>query len=513
MNIQSYYQWWYEDYNPLDGRLRFLFYMLLFYLAYKSLLPNAINRLLACPDSYFEAAGIMQLVFPSGITAGEIGAFLGVLQYVVIFFWLSSAVGLFGRISPFVTGTGVFVFWGSMQSCAGTGHDWHLPMFVLLFLGFFMKNDRWSADYLLARTFRWYPFRDFTPNKYGGFARKLILVTAVFILFAGGIAKLFTGSFAWLNGESLYFYLLEFNEPSPLYGSLLLEFLLSNRWMITVLSIYTILLELGTLIMLFKQRWRFLFVLNLWAFHFGIYLLMFPRYFPSMICYLLIVNWRETFSPVLQRINSFTHKHEVKFSGKKSLKRIPAESTIKKRLIFPSLLLIIFAATILYRIETFPLTYVPMYSTVLTEEKIGRYNRADFTNRSALNNVATMYMNGDQPWYLMFYYPRNIEIRVRYQNPEHSEEEIKDVTEEYTALIQNWPKWFERVTTVTLEDISMGKIFGSDPPDSRAETASLLCEIKNVLIASGGYSAIEEISLVYHFDEQNEEIMLSVSCE
>lgn len=510
MKMERYYKWWFEDYNPLDGRLRCLFYLMLLYFGSKSLLPGATERLAACPESYFEPAGLMFFLIPEALSASDIASLLFYSQYVVMFFWLCSAVGLFGRVSKMGTALGVFIFWGAMQSCAGTGHDWHLPMYTLIFLGLFSKNDRWSADNWLSSRFSWYPFRDFSKD-FGGLARKLILATAVFILFAGGIAKLFTGGFAWLNGESLFFYLKEFNEPSTSLGPVLLDFFLDNAWLITLLSIWTVILELSSVTMLFLKKWRLFYVINLWAFHIGIYLLMFPRYFPSMICYLLIVNWRYTFNLVYIRYGRLfkniplQQKISLLFSEVEPVKDQQSEKKITRRLIFPSAVGMVFIVTILFRIETFPLTYVPMYSTIVTEDSIGSYNRSDFTDREALLSVAEKYTKGEQPWYLMYYYPRNIEIRLWYRETSDAEVQVKDVTEEYTYLIRNWPKWFQVITDITLQDLSNNHLFGDNVDNSLSKNT--LIEIRSILSADGGYEHIEDIALVYHFTEEDEEIM------
>lgn len=516
MSINKYHNWWINDYNPLDGRLRCLFYLLLFYLAYNSVLPNAINRLEACPESFFEANGLMQLFIPAGISGPEIAAFLFYARYVIMFFWICAAIGLFGRISSLATGIGIFVFWGSMQSCAGTGHDWYLPMYSLLFLGIFSKYDKWSADYWLSTKFQWYPFNDFSPNRYGGLARKLILLTAVFILFAGGIAKLFTGGFEWLNGESLYFYLKEFNQPSHFIGPLLLDFLLEHKWIITFLAVWTVILELGSVVVLFKKNWRLFFVINLWAFHIGIYLLMFPRYFPSMVCYFLIVNWRYTYKQLYRSYGQYVKKVPLfnrvsQIISKEPSETVrPAKTAAVQRVIFPSVLSVLFIVTILLRIETFPLTYVPMYSTILTEEKIGNYKRADFNNRDSLFKIAERYANGDQPRYIRFYYPRKIEIRMWYRESVDSEIKTKDVTDEYIGLIRNWAKWNQVITEVTLSEISEDKLFTENPGNISSKTKNILNETKSILSSRGGYDYIDKVALIYHFDEGDEEMMTQV---
>ncbi len=514
MRINKYHNWWIEDYNPLDGRLRCLFYLLLFYLGYNSVLPEAVSRLEACPDSFFEADGLMILLIPAGVSAPEVATFLFYAQYVVIFLWFCAAIGLFGRISSLGTALGVFVFWGAMKSCAGTGHDWYLPMYSLLFLGLFSKYDRWSADHWLSTRFSWYPFRDFSPNKYGGLARKLILLTSVFILFAGGVAKLTEGGFEWLNGESLYFYLKEFNQPSHDIGPVLLDFFLANKWIITILSVWTVILELSSVTILFKKNWRLFYVLNLWAFHIGIYLLMFPRYFPSMVCYLLIVNWRHTYNLVIiiKRYGKNIEKLPLysRISGilseEKTFPTSPVPGEAIKRVIFPSVLSVLFLTTIIFRFESFPLTYVPMYSTILTEKKIGSYNRADFNNAESLHKIAVRYAGGEQPWYIKFYYPRNIEIRLWYRESADSEITTKNVTDEYIDLVRNWAKWSQTVTKITLYDISNKKLFTQNS-DSSSETQHMLNEIKSVLSGRGGYQHIEKVALVYHFGDADEEVM------
>lgn len=512
MSIDKYHKWWIEDYNPLDGRLRCLFYLLLLYLGYNSVLPGAVSRLEACPDSFFEADGLMILLIPAGTSAPELAGFLFYAQYIIIFFWICAAIGLFGRISSLTTALGVFFFWGAMKSCAGTGHDWYLPMYSLLFLGLFSKYDKWSADYWLSTNFSWYPFRDFSRHRYGGLARKLILLTAVFILFAGGVAKLSEGGFEWLNGETLYFYLKEFNQPSHAVGPVLLDFLIANKWIITILSVWTVVLELGSTTILFKKNWRLFYVLNLWAFHIGIYLLMFPRYFPSMVCYLLIVNWRHTYRQIYQvygrilkrlplygKISVILRENETAISPTRTKEAI-------KRVAFPSVLSVIFIATIIFRFESFPLTYVPMYSTILTEEKVGTYSRADFKNPESLHKIAERYAGGEQPWYIKFYYPRNIEIRLWYRVSAGSEIKTRDVTDEYISLVRNWAKWNQVVTKTTLYDMSDNKLFAKNSEPS-SKTQNMLNEIRSVLSSRGNYHHIEKIALVYHFEDTGEEIM------
>lgn len=516
MKVDKYYKWWVDDYNPLDGRLRFVFYSLLFYFGYRVFIPSAVDRLAACPESYFAAAGILQFLVPSGLNPQDVAAFMIFTKPIIIFFWICSAVGLFGRIAPAITALSVFIFWGMMQSCAGTGHDWHLPMYSLIFLALFSKNDKWSADYWLSTKLEWYPFRDFSSNKYGGLARKLILLTTVFILFAGGIAKLFTGGFAWMNGESLFYYLKEFNEPALAIGPFLLDFFLEHAWIITILAVWTVILELSSIFILFTKKWRLFYVVNLWAFHIGIYLLMFPRYFPSMICYLLIVNWRYTFNLADKNFGRYISKVPLYKNVSPMLRKSDRvkETTVKnkkiRRTIIPTIVSILFIATILFRIESFPLTYVPMYTTILSEDKIGNYERADFQDRQALHKVAEQYNAGEQPWYFMFYYPRNIEIRLWHRETPDSEIQVKDVTDEYKFLIQNWPKWMEVVTEVTLADIANRKLLYENGTESPTETEEMLREIRSIMENRGGYEHIEKIALIYHFGDEDEEVMMQL---
>lgn len=497
--INKLYNWWANDYNPLDGRLRFIFYGLLLYTGLYELffrIPRLLNQ---CPEILYKQSGVMAYI-PYIAQSPEV--MLQTVKFIIVplfIFWIFAAFGFLGRISMFLTGIGVFLVWGAYQNCAGTGHTWHLPMYTLLILGFLAKPDKWSIDYYLSKKFKWYPFKVSEVDRTSGFARKLVLIFAMYTLFAGGLAKLFYGGLAWLNGSSLLYYLSHFNNPKWMIGNIMNETVLTFSFITILLSIWTVLLELGSFSAIFNKKIRLFIIVNAWAFHIGIYFLMLPKYFPQMVCYLLIINWslfnfsyiRSIFkgsilSPFLQKNNSIP-KNE-------------AGKPIKVMTIFVSSLVgLLLVFSIAFKIESFPLTYIPMYSTYLSEEKFDSHPWDEFESQNGLYRILDECSVEQYPWFLKFYLPRRIQVEAV-----SSDGTRFDITDKvYESIRNNWPVWGKRLTESIIQDYHvLGTIenLHLHPQGSFSEAGKLMNGITDYTSTYFDFNEVDRFELNYVFD-------------
>ena len=401
-SITSFYRWWACDFGPVDGRLRFAVYGLLLLVGYQGLLNNTLGRVAFCPEEMFQPPGVMSVVTFAGFTQWHLYKILLLIKAPLVVVWMCSAVGFGGRLPLFLTGLGVSLYWGCYQSVAGSNHTWHAPMFLLLVCGIFLRPDRWSLDALVAA--RW-PAWPFAPAKYrgpdlSGYARKLVLLLVMFTLFAGGVAKLWHGGIAWLDGASLYFYLQNHNNPKTWFGPRLLQFLMQHPSVVVLLSWWTIALELGALLTLFYARLRWPFAINAWAFHLGIWFLMLPRYWPQMICYLLLVPWEglrlSKPKELLQTLSGWRKPSVVPHQT------LPSALTQATLSVLASVITFVLLGTMLLQREWFPLTHVPMYSSYVSSQRLGAFRKADYGDLEALARIAAVADNDSQPWWIKY---------------------------------------------------------------------------------------------------------------
>lgn len=202
--------------------------------------------------------------------------------------WVCAAIGLLSRWSLLFTGIGFFILHGITTGAVGVTHRWYLVMYSLLALSLAVRNTKWSVDYHLAKRFAWYPKTSASGIGSTGFARKLILLFAVFTLFAGGVSKMLCSGPAWMDGRSLQYQISSTSNPNLTWLS---EFLVRNLWACTLLSVATMVLELGAISALFSRLARHIVVVGASLFHIGIFLVMDPVYWYQMWCYILLVDW------------------------------------------------------------------------------------------------------------------------------------------------------------------------------------------------------------------------------
>jgi hypothetical protein len=396
-------RWWTCDLPPLDGRLRFIVYAGLFYFGglsfYNKIAPGIAN----CPPEFYQFDGVMQLFSP--LLEGSpqrLASTLYALRPILVGAWILSAIGFLGRTPMMVAGLLLFYFWGALSGCTMTNHTWHLPVYTLLILGFFAHVDpKWSVDGFLAKRFKRYPFGR-TEAAQGltssGFARKLVLVAAVYTLFAGGIMKLRESGLAWMDGESLRFYLEDFSGMRWSGWGWLYDFTLANSWVIQAMSIFTIVFELGALAAIFWPGARFPVVVMAWILHLGISRLMIPQYFPQSICYLLIVNWGLVGSGFRRRMRRSAPAPEAR-----SCTVSPCPS---RALTCAAAIGTVFAGSLCWTLvrarEWYPFTHVPMYSSYFSEKSFMGYPKDELSHLETWREISRRWIKTDRPWYFKF---------------------------------------------------------------------------------------------------------------
>jgi len=220
---------------------------------------------------------------------------LRTLGNITEFGYLMSAVGVGGQIGPVVAGLGTFFLCGVSQHFVYMTHRWHVPMYTTLSLILSSGNDNWSLDAVFWNTFGdsyWFKPPPSTSIFYSTLGPKLVLVFSISTLFFGGITKLLNSGLAWMDGETLNYYITYQG-----YGKVewLNKFLSKHPAVCTLLSIGSVAFELGSVLVIFSHPFsysiRTVTLLGAIGFHFGIWLLMLPNFLPQSICYLIIMPW------------------------------------------------------------------------------------------------------------------------------------------------------------------------------------------------------------------------------
>lgn len=483
----AFFAWWARDYPPLDGRLRAIVYLLLLVMAQNGLL-DAAAILRSCPDGLFEPLGITAL-FMGGRSPGEVAPLLNALRYPLMVAWVSAALGLFGRAPLVATGLGVVVFWGPVHSCFGTNHTWHLPLYVLVICGVLARPDRWSADWYLARRFPAYPFRPMEqdPRDLSSFARKLALVLSAFMLFSGGVAKLHEGGLAWADGQSLTFYLEQMGVPKGMAGAWLLGTLRQHPWAITALSAGTLVLELSSPLMLFVRRLRWPLVAAAWVFHFGIYLLMRPAYFPQMTCYLLILDWsRLEASGLAKRLASMWGSSRLapSFSTR--------PTTGQRATVFAAsgAVSIALLVTLIAQREFFPLSHVPMYSSYISSDRVGPFSRSDFNTLSGLSRVAQRLGDAKPPWVT------NVLLRSRFAVQGARSGCVVNLSADMGRTVDRF-LWGRRMTAALMTDLRQGAATDAETPGPFPTVQRVFSAVERRFIDRPEWKDIRRFRLVF----------------
>ena len=203
----------------------------------------------------------------------------------------------------------------------------------------------------------------------------MILLSGISTLFFGAVTKMLNGGWAWLDGASLSYYVSsEENGRSVLLKNLMAQY----RVISLLLSFGSIGLEAGSIAAVFIPWTRPLIIVSAAGLHLGIWLTMWPNYFPQTVCYGLGMSW------------NFFHGSTIDAASRS----FPvAEWSLIPCWIGVGVWMFLSMVALL-RIEYWPLTGIPMYSFYRDSSYSYRFLRdASQAQGVALEHLASGYPN------------------------------------------------------------------------------------------------------------------------
>lgn len=252
-----------------------------------------------------------------------------IIIFTTLIFGFLSIIGLATRLSLFIYATLYFCLMYFDISTGIYNHEGGLTAQILLVLIFADGVKNWSIDSLIRSKF---DFKNVLIVKsYSNWSIKLILVLMVMGYLTAGISKIRYGGIEWLNGQTLSYYLSgaashmnevsqkfitsdpnqndwkgEFSLIAYTYGnfqtnpylSALGKSISDNEFILKFLSIFTVILELGAVFMLFSPNFRNIFLLMAVGFHFSIRLLMGLGFLDYQVICLCLIDWSYLFNTV-----------------------------------------------------------------------------------------------------------------------------------------------------------------------------------------------------------------------
>ena len=311
------------------------------------LLPSDMGRLLRLlrrPPEFFDPPAVLAWL-PLPPSEPVVVAF-GV---VMLALGLLAAVGLLTRPALLLFGLGYLYLGVTIASWGYFPHSRLLPVQVLFILAFAPGSTAWSLDRLL----RWWrqrrdgsgrDVRRDAPSLRAALAgtpvprwgTQLILVLIVLLFFSAGVSKLRYSGLAWADGQTLSFYLnggtglripnpegngylspdstwregfsqfVASDDPTGLWkdgvgleGYLyrarpepLGQFLASIPWAVTALSVFSLMFELASPLLLLGPFWRNLYLFGAVAFFVGIDLTLSVGFLGWIPICLTMIEWR-----------------------------------------------------------------------------------------------------------------------------------------------------------------------------------------------------------------------------
>jgi hypothetical protein len=372
-------RWWVDDLPPMTGLLRVVFYGGLLVLALRQFSPLTVDVAyqtyppeLRTPIQLFRLVGLDN---PSPVV-------LSVATATCLVAWVFAAIGFLTAPSMIVTAATALFLHGIGRSMVDA-HVWLVPVYTLLCLSTSRCGDTYSVDALIRRRWPWWPGAA-RPGSVSasGFSRKLVTLAVVYTLFAGGVAKLMEGGWRWADGTSLQFYV---GATPELYGQparfgFLASALAPYLWPFTLMSVATLLFELGSPLALFSRRLRHVIAAGSLVFHAGIYALMLPNFAAQAWCCILIVDW-----PAVR--GAFATSRSTIVNGRAVAAAVSATA-----------LALLSLGVIVARVEEWPLTNVPMYSSRVSESTVSGVPRRDFASLDGLARLSELDQKGQLPW-------------------------------------------------------------------------------------------------------------------
>jgi hypothetical protein len=342
-------KFWLGDLPPMHGVLRILVYggLLLLMFPWQKLGGSPLQA----PETWRWTA--REFYTPIGLNR-QIGTRwhtyerLRLLRAVVMVSWVCCILGFGGPLPPVLTGVGVLVLNGVAQGAIGTCHRWYMPTYTLLALALSDGRSTHSLDALLLDAWADYPFptlaAESSPVLLSGLARKLVLVSGIFTLTSGGLAKLRNGGFKWMSGSTLGFHM---RAMKPARWPALRTWLAGSPRALMLLSVWVVAFELAAVVAVWDADWRPAILAVAVGLHIGIGLVMSPNYTPQSFCYVLALAW-----PWLS----------VAEVPPPASQWLAGGLTVTLAVWLSSAFVVFLALVSLLRIEYWPFTYIPMYS-------------------------------------------------------------------------------------------------------------------------------------------------------
>ena len=218
--------------------------------------------------------------------------------------WVLCVAGIGGWIPRAALAISAAMLHGVQSGAVGSNHRWVIPTYTLAAMVFCESRGSPAES------------RGLSPTSIAssGFARQLTMLVSCFTFFAGGLSKLRESGWSWMDGRTIQYHLRRSctgtvcqNAAAPF----LARFLSNKLWMCRLMSIWTILFEIGCPVAALGIKPRIIMFLNAAAFHVGIALTMKPKFWPQMWCYLLCIPWERLFAGQ----SSQTHQRAIPRGG------------------------------------------------------------------------------------------------------------------------------------------------------------------------------------------------------
>jgi len=362
---------WLEDLPPMTGSMRIFFYSALLITAYTSswARPHLGDSPLQAPElkrytlpRFFSLEGAMKLMLPPRWT--DVNT-VTMIRNTTLLAFILCIIGAGGQLPPIIVGIGMVLLHGVAQGCIGTSHRWYVPVYTCLALMAANGNAEWSVDAWMYKQYGDnYPFKPpcWSDNSSSAsastaspspvpsllcssYSRKMVLLSAMSTLFFGCVTKLLNGGLGWIDGRSLAYYVSsEENGRSMWLKSMMNQY----RSLSLLLSIGSLLLEGGSVVAAFVPWSRVWVIMAAAGLHLGIWLTMWPNYFPQTLCYILAMTWP------WERDAGVAYSFAPWSSS--------APSSLRLAIWIGVWIWFFLSCVALFRIECWPLTGIPMYS-------------------------------------------------------------------------------------------------------------------------------------------------------
>lgn len=415
----------------ITGDIRALFYL------------GLLILIILDSPSPFQAPQMLSKVSPLAYTPPRILGFLGfttlpsqkilrLVRTVMVTSWLFAMIGFLQPVSAIVTFLCFAFLHAANSGSLGSNHSTHSALYALFALCFSVSHDIFSMDYFLFKKYEISMLVNSDSVLESGFAKYLLLISLIYIMLAGGIAKLKLGGIKWLDGEAFYFYIKE--SASFARSPRLSKLLRSHPLFFRSLPKISVLIEISGVLALFDHRLILPIVIIWILFHIGILLVMMPAYWVQMWCYLPLLDWYSYFgmnSAVTW--DATAHSHFAIWT----LNLVGV--------VYCAVLFFVFARNS----EEWPFTSVPMYSNGTPP------SQRCFLAKSELQSKAKASLNGDiRAWIRPWMAPEADEdIQIVPVDKTKQKFSLFALLAHQGALPARWSQWAKVIRKITLEDL------------------------------------------------------------